>query len=213
VSRSFTGLLIFPSLRNKKDISDKRTDCDDPITPTVPVGPFYKDEKMNRMAIAEHKQGVPVEYRFIVEDKHCNRIKGAIVDIWQCDADGVYSDYKVENTLNETWLRGYQYTDHNGECRFHSIFPGWYTGRLTHLHAKVHVNGETALITNFFFPKATENEIYTTSFYTKGVNPVHVLDDFELRVDKDTKRYEALIMQMDKKGDGYVASYKIALDK
>jgi protocatechuate 3,4-dioxygenase beta subunit len=74
------------------------TDCNDPITPPVPDGPFYKDEKMNRYDITEAKKGTPVEYIFKVEDEHCKPIEGAIVDIWQCDNAGVYSDFKQENT-------------------------------------------------------------------------------------------------------------------
>jgi protocatechuate 3,4-dioxygenase beta subunit len=191
---------------------DQRTDCNDPITLPVPEGPYYKDEKLNRMNIVEHKKGMPIEYRFMVEDQHCRPIEGAIVDIWQCDADGLYSDFKVEHTVSETWLRGYQYTDKEGNCRFHSIFPGWYTGRVTHLHAKVHVNSKTLLTTNLFFPKEVEDEIFRSPLYPKGPNPTPILQDFELKVDKDTKRFESLVMHIDKDHKGLLmGSYKFAV--
>ena len=138
---SLTGLsflgAIFIRSKNKPQ-SVLKTDCNDPITPPVPEGPFYKNEKLNRPDITEHKKGAPIEYVIKVEDKDCKPIEGAIVDIWQCDADGTYSDFKQENTLNETWLRGYQVTNKEGMCRFTSIFPGWYNGRITHVHAKVY---------------------------------------------------------------------------
>jgi len=204
---------LFLSAKDKAPVNSL-TDCNDPITPPVPEGPFYKDEKLNRIDITETKKGTAIEYIFKVEDENCKPIQGAIVDIWQCDSEGIYSDFKQENTVNETWLRGYQITDKHGMCRFKSIFPGWYNGRITHLHAKVHVNNATVLTTNFFFPKEMENNIYQTNaaLYSKGINPVAISQDIELKVDKDTKRYDALLMKLEKDNKGNLsASYTIAI--
>lgn len=212
ISFGFIGSLFF-SAKEKSGVITT-TDCNDPVTPPVPEGPFYKDEKLNRFDITETKQGVTVEYIFKVEDEHCKPIEGAIVDIWQCDNVGVYSDFKQENTVNETWLRGYQVTDKKGMCRFKSIFPGWYDGRITHVHAKVHVNNKTVLTTNFFFPKEMEDEVYESnaSIYPKGINPTSVLHDIELSVDKNTKRHDALLMKLEKDHKGNLsASYTIAV--
>src|SRR5690348_855190 len=101
ISFGFFGSLFFSGKEKQSAITT--TDCNDPITLPVPEGPFYKDEKLNRLDITETKTGTPVEYIFKVEDEHCKPIAGAIVDIWQCDAHGIYSDFKVENTINETW--------------------------------------------------------------------------------------------------------------
>ncbi|HEY6978131.1 MAG TPA: hypothetical protein VH396_17645 [Chitinophagaceae bacterium] len=212
ISFGFIGSLFFSA--KEKQPGTTVTDCDDPMTPPVPEGPFYKDEKLNRFDITETKKGTPVEYIFKVEDEHCKPVPGAIVDIWQCDNVGIYSDFKRENTVNETWLRGYQITDKNGMCRFKSIFPGWYEGRITHLHAKVHVKNKTVLTTNFFFPKETENEIYQNyaSLYPKGINPTSLSQDIELRGDKDTKRHDTLLMKLKKDAKGNLsASYTIAV--
>ena len=54
------------------------------------------------------------------------------VNIWHCDKDGLYSGYNTETSL--TYLRGYQFTDANGEVEFITIFPGLYTGRTCHIH-------------------------------------------------------------------------------
>jgi protocatechuate 3,4-dioxygenase beta subunit len=188
------------------------TDCGDPITPPVPEGPYYKDEKLNRPNIAEHKEGLPITYLFKVEDSNCKPIAGAIVDIWQCDNNGHYSDYQQEKTLGETWLRGYQVTDKQGKVKFDAIFPGWYNGRLTHLHAKVRIDGKAPLTTNFFFPKEVEDKVYQHPLYPKGPNPVTLAQDFELRGDKDTHRRDTLLIQVshDEKGN-MVAKYTIAI--
>jgi protocatechuate 3,4-dioxygenase beta subunit len=207
---SVLGTAFFSSKKMEDQL--QRNACNDPVTPPVPVGPYYKDEKLNRIDITEHKKGFPMEYVFLVEDKDCKPIKDAIVDIWQCDADGHYSDFKAENTLNETWLRGYQKTGADGQCRFTSLFPGWYTGRMTHVHAKVHINGENVLTTNFFFQKDIENEVYKNALYPKGPNPVTIAQDYELRVDKDSSRHDTLVMDVKKDADGKLKGfYKIAI--
>ncbi len=207
---SFIGSTFL--LGKKKEIATLLTDCDDPVTPPVPEGPFYKNEKLNRVDITEHKKGTAIEYVFKVEDKHCKPIEGAIVDIWQCDSDGHYSDFEQEKTNNQTWLRGFQKTDKNGECRFKSIFPGWYPLRITHVHAKVHINNTNVLTTNFFFKKEIEDEIFKNALYPKGPNPISIADDVELRVDKDTKRHDTLIMNVSKDKNGnLIGTYTIAI--
>jgi len=210
IGLSFLGTAFFSAKKNDDPI--QITNCNNPITLPVPEGPYYKDEHLNRSEIAESKTGIPIIYIFKVEDKNCKPIKDAIVDIWQCDKDGHYSDFAAENTVSQKWLRGYQKTNQDGECRFSSIFPGWYNNRLTHLHAKVHINKQDVLTTNFFFPREVEHEVYASSLYPKGPNPLSVSEDIELRVEKDTKRHDALLMKIekDKKGN-LVASYTIAI--
>jgi len=193
------------------EIAPLTTDCDDPITPPVPEGPFYKDEKMNRVDIREHKKGEEIQYIFKVEDKHCKPIVGAIVDIWQCDCVGVYSDFEVEKSAGETWLRGFQKTDEKGEAKFTSIFPGWYNNRLTHIHFKVHHNGETKLTSNLFFDKEVEAMVFKNPLYANGVNPVTMAQDYELRGDKDSSRHDKLIMKVGKQGGKLVGKYTVAL--
>jgi len=207
---SFIGSLFFSA--KQKAATDVLTDCNDPVTPAVPEGPFYKNEKLLRIDITEHKKGVPIDYVIKVEDKHCKPVAGARVDIWQCDTDGVYSDFEQEHTANETWLRGYQLTDKDGMCRFSSIFPGWYTGRITHVHGKVYIEDKNVLTTNFFFTKEIEEEVYKSPLYTKGPNPATLAADFELRGDKDSSRRDALLMNVSKDKNGKLtAVYKIAL--
>ena len=56
---------------------------------------------------------------------------GARVDLWHCDAHGVYSGG------GETWLRGHADTDADGLAAFRTVVPGWYPGRAPHVHFKV----------------------------------------------------------------------------
>jgi protocatechuate 3,4-dioxygenase beta subunit len=174
----------------------------------VPEGPYYKDEKLNRTDVREDRVGIPITYVFTVQDTQCRPIKDAVVDIWQCDKDGVYSDFAAQGTIGQKWLRGFQLTDAAGQCRFTAIFPGWYTGRLTHLHAKLFVGGVLKQTTNSFYPKAVETEAYQDPRYTKGQNPTTVAADIELR--GDTARFTALSMNIAKDpAGGYIATYTL----
>lgn len=70
----------------------------------------------------------------------------------------------------------------------------------------------SALTTNFFFPKNIENEVYQSPLYPKGANPLSVLEDYELKVDKDTTRHDTLVMPIIKdKKDRLIATYTIAI--
>ncbi len=187
------------------DPNDAATVCT--TTPPVPEGPFYKDEKLNRSDITEGRDGVRITYEFFVQDARCQPIAGAIVDIWQADRAGVYSDFPSQGTAGLTFLRGYQQADSMGRCRFTSIFPGWYSGRLTHLHGKLRIGGVSKTTTNFFFPKTVETEVYDSQLYRgRGQNNVTVARDIELR--GDVARFNALTMQVTGTVEsGYVARF------
>ena len=78
----------------------------------------------------------------------------------------------------------------------------------------MHVNGATVLTTNLFFPKEVENKVYQHHFYPKGPNPVKILEDIELKVDKDTQRHDTLVMNVTMPADNngvIVAKYTIAV--
>ena len=65
----------------------------------------------------------------------CAAVSGANVEIWHVDAAGNYSQYGSQTT--QTYLRGIQTTNSNGEVTFTTIYPGWYQGRATHIHLEV----------------------------------------------------------------------------
>jgi protocatechuate 3,4-dioxygenase beta subunit len=64
-------------------------------------------------------------------------MSGAAVYIWHCDQQGRYSMYSPGVT-NETYLRGVQEADANGEVQFTTIFPAAYSGRWPHIHYEVY---------------------------------------------------------------------------
>jgi protocatechuate 3,4-dioxygenase beta subunit len=112
------------------------------LTPGQEEGPFYIDLAQVRQDVVENRAGVPLTLALTVVDSDtCKPIRDAAVDIWHCDALGVYSGEPSEGSEGETYLRGIQLTDGNGLAEFATIYPGQYPGRTTHIHVKVHIGG------------------------------------------------------------------------
>jgi protocatechuate 3,4-dioxygenase beta subunit len=112
------------------------------LTPAQEEGPFYIDLARVRRDIVEDRPGVPLALAVTVVDAGtCEPIRDAAVDVWHCDALGVYSGEPSEGSEGAAWLRGIQLTDRNGLAEFATIYPGQYPGRTTHIHLKVHTGG------------------------------------------------------------------------
>jgi protocatechuate 3,4-dioxygenase beta subunit len=118
-----------------------RPDC--VLTPEQDEGPFYIDLARVRRDIVEDRPGVPLALALTVVDANtCEPIRDAAVDVWHCDALGVYSGEPSEDSRGETYLRGIQLTDASGRAEFATIYPGQYPGRTTHIHLKVRLGGQ-----------------------------------------------------------------------
>jgi protocatechuate 3,4-dioxygenase beta subunit len=101
----------------------------------------------------------------------CAPVSGANVEIWHVDASGNYSQYGTQAT--QTYLRGIQTTNSNGEVTFITIYPGWYQGRATHIHAEVTINGRSVKVTQIAFPETVNNTVHASGAYaSRGTNPI-----------------------------------------
>ncbi|MBZ8178898.1 intradiol ring-cleavage dioxygenase [Oscillatoria salina] len=114
------------------------------VTPRQTPGPYFLDERLNRSDVISTQAGVPLILTlrvFDVNGSQCVPVSDAVVDIWHCNALGVYSgvqdSYQNLNTSAENFLRGYQLTDENGTVQFRTIYPGCYPGRAVHIHFQV----------------------------------------------------------------------------
>lgn len=126
--------------RSAAEGATTKPDC--VLTPEQEEGPFYIDLARVRRDIVENRPGLPLALALTVVDADtCEPIRDAAVDIWHCDALGVYSGEPSEGSEGETYLRGIQLTDRNGRAEFATIYPGQYPGRTTHIHVKVHIGG------------------------------------------------------------------------
>lgn len=68
------------------------------LTPEQEVGPYYVKDELLRTNIAENKPGVPLSVRIVVLDSRtCQPLPNAAVDVWHCDAVGLYSGFTKQN--------------------------------------------------------------------------------------------------------------------
>lgn len=155
------------------------------LIPRETEGPFpllsiLSNTAVVRSDIREDRTGLPLTLKLALQSlsNGCAPLAGAAVYIWHCDKDGLYSGYSQQNNAGQagrTFLRGVQVSDANGEVVFTTIYPGWYAGRITHIHFQIYLQnnlGTTATATSQLgFPAATTTAVYNTSLYAgKGQN-------------------------------------------
>jgi protocatechuate 3,4-dioxygenase beta subunit len=190
------------------------------LTPELTVGPYFVDEKLNRSDLTTDAtdtnvtNGVPLTLEmFIMEysSSGCSALSGAQVDVWHADAAGVYSDESVENTVGQTYLRGYQTTDSNGLVTFKTIFPGWYSGRTVHIHVMIRTFSSSGtetfeFTTQLFFDPALTLTIVGTSPYNTRGNP-----DTTNSADNIYNSETLLTLAAASSGSGYTTSITIGV--
>ncbi len=175
--------IVGPSLLKAKNTSDETLVCS--VTNSETAGPFptINPSSLTSANIISDRTGIPLTINITINNTNanCAALQGALVDIWHCDKDGYYSEYGGSGmqSVNYTavhFLRGRQVTNANGLVSFQSIFPGWYTGRATHIHVHIYnASGTSLLVTQIAFPEGTNSAVAqvnasTANGYTKGMN-------------------------------------------
>jgi protocatechuate 3,4-dioxygenase beta subunit len=98
------------------------------VSPTETIGPYPSLTNFVRSDIREGKSGAPLALTITVlnANNSCSPVANAAVDIWQCDAEGKYSEYSQPgyNGTGLTFLRGIQMSDSSGRVTFTTVFPG-----------------------------------------------------------------------------------------
>jgi protocatechuate 3,4-dioxygenase beta subunit len=193
------------------------------VRPELTEGPYYVDEELNRSDIRPDpstgtvQQGALLALTFNVTSavsNACSPLANAVVDVWHCNALGTYSDVSDPgfNTAGQKFLRGYQITASDGIARFTTIYPGWYQGRAVHIHFKVRSSASLSSAYEFtsqlFFDDALTDRVHAQQPYaSKGQR--------DLRNSGDgiyNQGGSQLILNVSQTGDGYAATFDIALD-
>lgn len=148
--------------------------------PEQTEGPYFVDDMLNRSDIRSDprsgvvKEGTPLALTLAVaaiRAGSCAALSGAHVDIWHCDAAGVYSGVEDPgfNTVGQSFLRGFQITDDAGEARFRTIYPGWYPGRAVHIHFKIRTDPRSErgheFTSQLYFDDAVTSRVFSRMPY------------------------------------------------
>jgi protocatechuate 3,4-dioxygenase beta subunit len=178
------------------------------VTPSETAGPFPSLTDLFRSDIREGKPGTPLALTIRVVNAHngCNRVANANVEIWHVDAAGNYSQYGTQSA--QTYLRGIQTTNANGEVTFTTIYPGWYQGRATHIHVEVTVNGASVKVTQIAFPETVNNTVHASGVYaSRGSNPMRNSSD---GIFADSLASE-LVTPMGELATGFAATFPVVV--
>ena len=193
------------------------------VTPEQTEGPYFVDEKLMRSDIRfdptdgsiQEGQLLTLTINVFKTGKSaCTPIKDAIVDIWHCNAEGVYSDAKDRSfdKRGRKFLRGYRLTDEQGAVKFFTVYPGWYDGRAVHIHFKIrHTDAACknhAFTSQFYFDDHLNDEVFALAPYAgKGVRRINNSND---RIYEEGGRQ--LMLKPIKTADGYMANFDVGLN-
>ncbi len=147
------------------------------VKPELTEGPYFVDEKLNRSDVRSDtksgsiSEGSSLEIEFKVSqvsNTECKILSGAMVDIWHCDAKGVYSGVKdwQFDARGQNFLRGLQTTDEKGVANFSTIYPGWYPGRAVHIHFKIRAKNHE-FTSQLFFDESLTDKVHALKEYKK----------------------------------------------
>jgi protocatechuate 3,4-dioxygenase beta subunit len=139
-------------------------------TPRIQEGPFYPtklplDTDNDLLIINDGITPAVGEITHLsgrILDSKGDPIRGALVEIWQCDRDGTYLKPHIDNgDKYDTNFQGFGrfLTGSKGEYYFRTIKPVPYTGRpAAHIHFKIHRNHKAVLTTECFVKGYANNE-------------------------------------------------------
>ena len=178
------------------------------VTPTETIGPYPSLTDLFRSDIRENKSGTVLTLTIHVVNVSigCAAVSNANVEIWHVDAAGDYSQYGTQTT--QTFLRGIQTTNGNGDVTFTTIYPGGYQGRATHIHVEVTMGGRSVKVTQIAFPESINNAVHTSGTYaSRGTNPMSNLSD---GIFSDTLSSE-IITPTGSVGAGYAATFQVGV--
>jgi protocatechuate 3,4-dioxygenase beta subunit len=193
------------------------------VHPQQTEGPYFVDERLLRSDIRSDpatgavKPGTSLDLRLLVTqvsaDGSCLPLAGAQVDLWHCDAMGLYSDVRDRNsnTTGQKFLRGHQVTDAAGQARFTTIYPGWYGGRAVHIHFKVRTPSTTAqayeFTSQFYFDERVTDRVHALAPYSAHAGQ-------RLRNERDFIFQDGgskLILPVVEARQGYSASFTVGM--
>jgi protocatechuate 3,4-dioxygenase beta subunit len=199
-------------------------------TPQQTEGPYFVDGMPDRSDIRSDpsdgsvQQGIPLHlviHVFDVDNGLCVPLKGARIDIWHANSQGIYSAINDLGTIGKKFLRGYQIADNNGTVKFTTIYPGWYQGRTIHIHDKVRTfNGLEKTMewtSQFYFNNSINQQVHTEPPYSNHGPPQTRNEDDGIYTGPSTDGLiqrnsgEDLMLPLIKQDHSYLGTFNIVL--
>lgn len=170
-------------------------------TPSQTEGPFYPvrlpsdtDNDLLRNGTLDYRGGEPAWVDGTVADLDGRPLRGAQVEIWQCDHAGHYHHPGDGGRADEAFQGfGRAAVDAQGRYRFRTIRPVPYSGRTPHIHVKV---------------KLGTRELLTTQLYVDG-DPGNARDFLWRRLPEASRA--AVTVPFDRAADGWQARFPIVI--
>lgn len=142
------------------------------ITPQQTEGPFYPKDWTgdidNDLVLVQGEAAKALGHVTHVAGKILDAaghpVRNAQVEIWQCDANGIYRHPRDTSWFSQRkrdpgfQSRGRMVTDTEGNYSFRTIRPVAYPGRTPHIHFKVDAPGKEQLITQMYVDGDPGNE-------------------------------------------------------
>jgi len=137
------------------------------LTPAQTEGPFYPvawptDSDADLLvngAAARYAKGRAATVEGTLTDAEGRALRGAVVEIWQCDADGHYHHPGDGGRADASFQgAGRATVDAQGQWRFRTIRPVAYGGRTPHIHLKVRLGTRELLTTQLYIEGEPANE-------------------------------------------------------
>lgn len=186
-------------------------------------GPYWVEEMLNRSDIrvdpsdGSVRPGATLTLTLNIQEitgSSCDPLSGAHVDIWHCDATGLYSDVAANRTVGKKFLRGYQITGDDGVVQFTTIYPGWYSGRTVHIHVRIRTYSGTqvydAFTAQIFFDDTLTDQIFqsTAPYSTRGARDTRNTNDMVLTQTRGATVFASLTQT----AGGYAGSATIGVN-
>ena len=127
-------------------------------TPSQTEGPFYpltlpadSDADLLQNGKLGPPRGQPLALSGSLTDVQGKPLQGALVEIWQCDADGHYH-HPSDGARADPAFQGFGrcVVAADGQWRFRTLHPVPYTGRTPHIHVKVRLGTRELLTTQLY---------------------------------------------------------------
>jgi protocatechuate 3,4-dioxygenase, beta subunit len=137
-------------------------------TPSQTEGPFYPtalpadtdNDLVQVRGQAAQAMGTVLHLQGRVLDLNGRPVEGALVEIWQCDAQGIYDHPRQPGReRRDSAFQGYgRMMAADGRYSFRTLRPVAYPGRTPHIHVKVATAGGGLLTSQFYIAGEPANE-------------------------------------------------------